>query len=173
MSALPERSHSDDLTPVLHWWDSTHLCFHLSEWSEEIFLFFMGETSVTVEHCCPALPSVWVRRDSLSQDREKQLLPRHHHSLCPWQGLWLLDPYTAANPPDPLLLLHLQHRGFAEQQRSSLQDAKGACTSVPFLHKRKHVLACIWAQITAKKGNSSPAFPMRYVSAESSIPQEP
>lgn len=50
----------------------------------------MGATSVTVEHCCPALPSVWVRRDSLSQDREKQLLPRHHHSLHPWDCGFLI-----------------------------------------------------------------------------------
>lgn len=119
---------------------------------------------VAMEHWIS--PRVWVRRDPLSQDRE-QLLPRYHHSLHPWQGLGLLDSCTTTNPPDPLLLLHLKHRGFAEQRgflyRIPEEDTQESCSSK---RRRKHALDCIWAQITGEKKRkgqrvSTPDSPMR------------
>lgn len=91
--------------------------------------------------CCygellPSLASCLGNKDPRSQDRAEQLLPKHHHSLRPPQGLGLLESYTEANPPDPLLLLYLQHRALREHQRSSLWDPKGGFTNVLFLGKK-------------------------------------
>lgn len=143
------------------------------------FLLFVGEISVAMEHWIS--PSMWVRRDPLSQDRE-QLLPRYHHSLHPWQGLWLLDSCTT-NPP--------HHFCFSSTNTEILQSRRDlyripeedtqVCWSCK--KRRKHVLHCIWAQITEKRpqqinkqkieGDSTPGFSMRCVGTESNTAQQP
>lgn len=76
---------------------------------------------------------------------------------CRGCGFWC---HSISKATGPLLLLHHQHRGPAEQQRSFLSDPKGGSTNIFFLQKER-VLSCIWPQFAGKKGRFSWAFPVR------------
>lgn len=156
------------ITPVRIHWVFVHLCFHLSEQSQEIFLLCMGETSAVMEHCCPALPSK--KGSSFSGQRGAGTSQASLQPPSPAGAVasWFIHSNESTRPTSAPPTQRSCRA--AEVFSTGSQRRVHKC---PVLAKKANILACIWAQITAKKGDSSPAFPMRYVSAQSSIAQQP
>lgn len=135
----------------------------------------MNEAGGSFSSLCPALSTMWVRRDPHSQGGEEQLLlgiitasirgracgSSIHTQQQTHPGHSSKAQFCSSIPNTEV---RQSSRGFL--YRVPKEDAQVAKTEQP-------VLACIWAQITAKMGDSSPAFPMRSVSAESSVAQQP
>lgn len=118
---------------------------------------------------------------SFSGQRE-QLLPRYHHSLHPWQGLWLLDSCITTNPPHHFCFSS-SNTEVLQSRRDLYRISEDTQVSWSCKKRRKHVLDCVWVQITEKRpqqinrqkreGDSTPGFSTRYVSTESNTAQQP
>lgn len=158
----------------VHLWFFSHY-----KGSQEIFVLFEGEISVVMEPW--RSPRMWARRDPLSQDRESSCVQGMSTASIPGRDCgFLIHAHQQ---------IHQTHFCFSTSSTEVLQSRTGLLYRIPeedtqalcpCKKRRKQVLDCIWAQITEKQkrkkpkwGDSTPDFPMRYVSAESNTAQQP